>query len=351
MINNLNDDDDNNNNNINMIRVCSYNCLAQCYIKREWFPQTRDGKLLKWSERKKNLVQKIGEVNADIVCLQEIDNFDKEWKDFFLTSNKDDDDDDDDDDGTASSFGVFYKQRTQKTNKKKDGSLVSWRTEVFDFMDERAIEFNDIVLSDERVKSSSEEEKNEYERDCVAALVLLKHKVTERMIVVVSCHLYWDPKYEHVKMKQAEYLRKQIDRFVLEKCSSKSSSKSSTDYVNNSNNKLDEDIGIIVGGDFNSIPTERVYKSMIENGYKSMMKNPNEPLFTTVTPGFTETIDYIFCSSSSSSDEGKTKWIKECRPISMKSRDLLFDGCPCDGEPSDHLAISCDIVLANTTIM
>jgi len=280
-----------------VFRMCSYNVLAQCYVKSEWFHWTTPKSLLKWKQRKEQLRVKLKEeIKADVFCLQEVDEFESEWKEFIENEMN---------------MGVFYKQRTQKSNKKRDGSLVCWNKEKFELLSTLGVEFNELASTKE-----NEEEKKEYERDCVAACVMLLHKASNVPITCVSTHLYWDPTKAHVKLKQAEYLREEVKRW------------SKTEG------------NVLIGGDFNSIATSDVYKSMIDNDYASLMRDEEtgrEPEYTNVTPSFTETIDYIFASKN---------WIeKVTHRGEIKSRDLLFDGCPCEGEPSDHLPIYCDIEL------
>ena len=283
-------------------RVCSYNVLAQCYVKSEWFSWTQPKSLLKWKHRRERLRIKLrDELKADIFCLQEVEDFTTDWKDFIENELN---------------MGCFYKQRTQKSNNKRDGSLVCWNKDKFEILSTKGIEFNEVVT---KLLEANEEEKKEYERDCIAACVMLLHKASNVRIACVSTHLYWDPAKAFVKLKQAEYLRQEIERWTQTNC-------------------------ILIGGDFNSLATSDVYKSMIENNYVSLMRDDEtgqEPIYTNVTPSFTETIDYIFASNTSTNN-----WIRTVTPGKVKERDLLFDGCPCQNEPSDHLPIYCDVELA-----
>ena len=289
-------------------RICSYNVLAQCYVKFEWFSWTKPKSLLKWKQRREHLRRRLRDDElgkVDVFCLQEVDEFENEWREFIENELN---------------MGVFYKRRTQKSNNKKDGSLVCWNKEKFELLDTLGVEFNEVTktldLDIKEVEGFEEEEKREYERDCVAACVMLLHKASNVPITCVSTHLYWDPAKAFVKLKQAEYLREEIERWSQTKGN------------------------ILIGGDFNSLATSDVYKSMIENDYVSLMRDDEtrrEPEYTNVTPSFTETIDYIFSSKN---------WIeKVTHRGKVKNRDLLFDGCPCEGEPSDHLPTYCDIEL------
>ena len=293
---------------LSSFRICTYNVLAQCYVKSEWFSWTKPKSLLKWKTRREHLRRRLRDDElgkVDVFCLQEVDEFENEWKEFIENELN---------------MGVFYKRRTQKSNDKKDGSLVCWNKEKFELLDTLGVEFNEVTktldLDIKEVEGFEEEEKREYERDCVAACVMLLHKASNVPITCVSTHLYWDPAKALVKLKQAEYLREEIERWSQTKGN------------------------ILIGGDFNSLATSDVYKSMVENDYVSLMRDNEtgrEPEYTNVTPSFTETIDYIFSSKN---------WIeKVTHRGKVKNRDLLFDGCPCEGEPSDHLPIYCDIEL------
>lgn len=277
-------------------------------MKSEWFSWTKPKSLLKWKTRREHLRRRLRDDElgkVDVFCLQEVDEFENEWKEFIENELN---------------MGVFYKRRTQKSNNKKDGSLVCWNKEKFELLDTLGVEFNEVTktldLDIKEVEGFEEEEKREYERDCVAACVMLLHKASNVPITCVSTHLYWDPAKALVKLKQAEYLREEIERWSQTKGN------------------------ILIGGDFNSLATSDVYKSMVENDYVSLMRDNEtgrEPEYTNVTPSFTETIDYIFSSKN---------WIeKVTHRGKVKNRDLLFEGCPCEGEPSDHLPIYCDIEL------
>nr|WP_246357365.1 endonuclease/exonuclease/phosphatase family protein [Pyxidicoccus fallax] len=59
------------------LRIASYNVLADAYVKPEWFPRT-PSELFVPRRRREALARRIVELDADIVCLQEVepDSFD-----------------------------------------------------------------------------------------------------------------------------------------------------------------------------------------------------------------------------------------------------------------------------------
>ncbi len=52
--------------------IASYNILADSYVKPEWYRHV-DPEVLRWDRRKFALAERIARLNADIVCLQEVE--------------------------------------------------------------------------------------------------------------------------------------------------------------------------------------------------------------------------------------------------------------------------------------
>ena len=53
-------------------RLASYNVLANSYVKPQWYPNV-DPEILRWDRRKFHLAERILRLDADIVCLQEVE--------------------------------------------------------------------------------------------------------------------------------------------------------------------------------------------------------------------------------------------------------------------------------------
>ncbi|XP_062146248.1 carbon catabolite repressor protein 4 homolog 4-like [Alnus glutinosa] len=145
--------------------------------------------------------------------------------------------------------------------------------------------------------------------------------------------LLQDPEWADVKLAQAKYLLSRLAQFKT--------------LVSN---RLECTPLVIVAGDFNSTPGDKVYKYLISSScslaqvvecledkpiplcsaYASMK---GEPTFTSCTPGFTDTLDYIFFSPTDN-----------IRPVSVlelpepDSPDVV-GGLPNSCHPSDHLPI------------
>ncbi|PPD69673.1 hypothetical protein GOBAR_DD33452 [Gossypium barbadense] len=183
---------------------------------------------------------------------------------------------------------------------------------------EETIEYNDLVPLDkqnapltDRWGWSKELESPEHrgdpndpcgrlKRDCVGIMAAFKLKQPFHHAVA---HLYWDPRLADVKLAQAEYLLARLAQFktlVFQYLISGNST---------SSDRCLEEL---------PLPLCSVYAS-----------TRGEPLFTTYTPTFTNTLDYIFFSPSDS-----------LMPVSILQLPELDSGALSNySHPSDHLPI------------
>jgi mRNA deadenylase 3'-5' endonuclease subunit Ccr4 len=53
-------------------RIASYNVLADSYVKPQWYPDV-DPEVLRWDSRRFALAERVTRLDADIVCLQEVE--------------------------------------------------------------------------------------------------------------------------------------------------------------------------------------------------------------------------------------------------------------------------------------
>jgi len=109
---------------------------------------------------------------------------------------------------------------------------------------------------------------------------------------------------------------------------------------------------VIITGDFNSTPGDKVYNYLLSANLESTDEAPiklcslyaangGEPEFTNYTPGFTGTLDYIFLSNSSS--------IKPTSLLCLPRGDSadVQGGLPNFQHPSDHLPIGADFLVVS----
>ncbi|XP_037495533.1 carbon catabolite repressor protein 4 homolog 4 [Jatropha curcas] len=159
-------------------------------------------------------------------------------------------------------------------------------------------------------------------------------------IIVANTHLYWDPEWTDVKLAQAKYLLSRISQFKA--------------LVSD---KFDCTPSIVLAGDFNSTPGDKVYQYLV-SGNSSITPLAEcldelpiplssvyghlrgEPPFTNCTPDFTNTLDYIFFSP----DE-KIKPVSFLELPEPNSPDVL-GGLPNYSHPSDHLPIGAEFEIS-----
>ena len=56
-----------------LISIMTFNVLAQCYTRSEFFPSVSPKAALKWKNRGPKIVEEIIRYSPDVVCLQEVD--------------------------------------------------------------------------------------------------------------------------------------------------------------------------------------------------------------------------------------------------------------------------------------
>lgn len=339
-----------------IIRVVSYNVLAQVYVKSKLFPHS-PSHCLKWKARSQSLLALLKSLEANFLCLQELDEFET-----FYKGNMD-----------KEGYSSVYIQRS---GRKRDGCGIFYKRERTELILEETIDYNDLVPANDDPENSDKVKDEEnlgtnnsegtrpgspqtdlpedrgdpndrrvrLKRDCVGLLTAFKLlEPPHHVIVLANTHIYWDPDWADVKLAQAKYLLLRVTRFkdaVSERFSCKPI--------------------VIVAGDFNSQPGDEVYRyltsgiSESSQGYSSIGNEPEaserspialhslysfiggEPPFTNCTPGFTGTLDYILFSNP-----------EHMQPVSFlklpsaESPDIQ-GGLPNENHPSDHLPIGAD---------
>lgn len=108
--------------------------------------------------------------------------------------------------------------------------MLGWKTDQFELIDHMNIEFDDMFA---RYKMRG---KDQYKKAKPGIMALLKHKESQRVIVLTNSHFEWDPKKDFIKYGQSFWLLKQIQEFYA---------KHSLEL---------ETVPLIVTGDFNSMP-------------------------------------------------------------------------------------------------
>ncbi|XP_020589740.1 carbon catabolite repressor protein 4 homolog 4 isoform X2 [Phalaenopsis equestris] len=324
-------------------RFVSYNILAQVYVKSVYFPHSPSS-CLKWKARSLAVLTDLKNLNADFLCVQELDEYDNFYK------------------GNMEKHG-YSSIYVQRTGQKRDGCGIFYKHKSAELMFSEEIHYNDLVdtidckngsteigivrslkeVAKEAMTTEDLSNKNDggdygdrddpcvrLKRDCVGLLAAFKLNVpSEQVLVVANTHVYWDPALIDVKLAQVKYLLSRISRF--KKAIS---------------NKFSCTPSVIVAGDFNSTPGDEVYEYITSTVPANVDHsahhirlcslygtNRGEPIFTNCTPDFTGTLDYIFLLD--------TRCLKVVSLLELPGPDStdVVGGLPNHYHPSDHLPI------------
>ncbi|WVZ98360.1 hypothetical protein U9M48_043816 [Paspalum notatum var. saurae] len=313
-------------------RLVSYNILAQVYVKSTFFPHSPSA-CLKWKSRSKAVLTELKSFDADLMCIQELDEYDAFYKKNMENSG----------------YSSIYIQRS---GDKRDGCGIFYKPKRAELVQKEGIHYNDLVekyVPSDHVNSASqnssspEEDKNakpgnskrgdpndprvRLKRDCVGLLAAFKlSDPCDHILIVANTHIYWQAKYLLSRVSQFEQLI---------------------------SNKFNCKPSVIIAGDFNSTPGDKVYNYLVSANLESTDETPiklrslyaangGEPEFTNYTPGFTGTLDYIFLSDGSS--------IKPASLLCLPRGDSaeVQGGLPNFQHPSDHLPIGADFLVVNS---
>lgn len=330
-------------------RLVSYNILAQVYVKSSLFPHS-PSHCLRWKARSQAILSVLKNLGADFLCLQEVDEYNGFYK------------------GSMESHG-YSSIYVQRNGQKRDGCGIFFKQSSAELVLEEKIEYNDLVNSiqdghilgdDEHDVLTSGNKRAEPEnglalkrapedrgdpndprvrlkRDCVGIMAAFKLKdLPDHVVIVANTHLYWDPEWADVKLAQAKYL---LSRLAL--------------FRTRVSNRLECTPSVVVAGDFNSTPGDKVYQYLVSGNsplaqaVECLEDMPiplssvyaftkGEPPFTNCTPDFTDTLDYVFFSPTDN--------IKPVSFLDLPEPDSpdVAGGLPNYSHPSDHLPIGAE---------
>ncbi|KAJ7407028.1 Protein angel 2 [Willisornis vidua] len=198
--------------------VMSYNILSQNLLEdnSHLYKHCRQ-RLLFWTYRFPNILQEIKQLDADVLCLQEVqeDHYRKEIK------------------SNLESLG-YHCEYKMRTGRKPDGCAICFKTSKFSLISSNPVEFfrRDIPLLD---------------RDNVGLVLLLQprfHCRADAAICVANTHLLYNPRRGDIKLTQLAMLLAEIASIAPQKDGSF--------------------CPIIICGDFNSVPGSPLYRFIKE---------------------------------------------------------------------------------------
>ncbi|KAL0854611.1 hypothetical protein Bca101_059763 [Brassica carinata] len=325
-------------------RLVSYNILAQVYVKSSFFPHSPPA-CLKWKARSHAILSVLKKLQADFFCLQEVDEYDS-----FYRKNME-----------SLGYSGIYIQRTGQ--RKRDGCAIFYKPSCAELVTKERIEYNDLLDSvkadsvscnEQKIETSNEAKDSgkdsrdlndpqvRLKRDCVGLMAAFRiNKPYHHIVIVANTHLYWDPELADVKLAQGKYLLSRLAQFKT---------LISDEYECTPS--------LLLAGDFNSVPGDKVYNYLV-SGYTKPAEaveeeeeeasvplcsvyevTRGEPKFTNCTPGFTNTLDYIFFSPSD--------FIKPVSILQLPEPDSpdVVGFLPNDHHPSDHLPIGAEFEIS-----
>ncbi|KAI9323120.1 Endonuclease/exonuclease/phosphatase [Dichotomocladium elegans] len=174
------------------ITIMSFNILAQCLVKRHLFPDSGD--MLKWASHnddtkekypktRKNMVDaEISMYNPDIMCLQEVDQYETHYK---LVLEK-----------------LGYVTEYYKHPKKLHGCLIAYKSDQFEKIADSTIDYDTDPLCPPTWITTN-----------IGQAIALRHvQHPEFGLVIGNTHLYWRPEATYERLRQtAIYFERVMD--------------------------------------------------------------------------------------------------------------------------------------------
>ncbi|GKD44627.1 DNAse I-like superfamily protein [Tanacetum coccineum] len=188
------------------------------------------------------------------VCLQELDNYDNFYKEKV---------------GQFDYSSIYVK----RGGTKKDGCGIFYKHSKMELVIEEKIDYNDLakLILDESTRAKPKEKalndmngqgtsskdhgdpNDPYvrlKRDCVGIIGAFKFREPyEHYVIVANSHIYWDPEWADVKLAQAKYLLSRVAQFKK--------------MVSG---KFECTPSLLIVGDFNSVPEDKVYQYLVSGG-------------------------------------------------------------------------------------
>lgn len=213
----------NNTEDFFILKLLSFNILAQNLLEdHSYLYMGHNKKALKWKTRKLLVIEEIFEAKANVICLQEMQ---EEHLLDFVTPFK------------QRGYEYLYKKRT---NDKKDGLLLLYRSNEFVLLDYAKVE----------LYQSGVELLNRDNVGIIAKLALQGNPETQ--VVVATTHLLYNPRRNDVRLAQIQLLLAEIERIA---------------FIENTTTGP-KYLPIILAGDFNLEPFTGVYKFLTEGSFE-----------------------------------------------------------------------------------
>ena len=185
------------------------------------FP-TSSQKALKWGTRRDTLAKEVFVYQADIMCLQELDFYEEFWRPKVVEDK-------------VKGWGAGH--WTRKGGNRLDGCAVIWRSSKFDLEATQDLDYNDLCNVEPYANGGQGSDLSELMRGNLGQIVALRLKPrandatatssTEEAtvdgklapvkrnegVIMFNTHLFWNPKYNYVRLVQIVVALEQIVAF------------------------------------------------------------------------------------------------------------------------------------------
>ena len=275
--------------------LMQWNTLSYHLSDKKAFPYAQDENL-KWENRLPLIKKYLEENKADIICLEEIGNFEQGFKSDII-------------DKLTIKYDIAFGQRSSTTLGINLGCLIGVNKELFTLE-----KYESIALEDEEGKPGGQ--------NMVWALILDKKSGNKFIVFVV--HLKAKEAFENIRIGQVEHLIKFIEKNFLGK------------------------YPIFILGDFNAEPSYTCINNLLNNeklNVKSLfdLKKLDYTTIKLRDKMYKRIIDYILFVSknkNNSDNELSIKYAERAKPDIDESI-----GLPNDKFPSDHLFLKAEVDL------
>ncbi|KAF2260967.1 glucose-repressible alcohol dehydrogenase-like protein transcriptional effector [Lojkania enalia] len=350
------------------VTALSYNILCDKYCTQSLYGYTPSAALL-WENRRETILAELRERNADIVCLQEIDQ--ESFNDFFRGALAHDD-----------YKGVFWPKSRARTMAEKeaklvDGCAIFYKNTKYILLDKQLIDFANTAINRPDMKGEHDIFNRVMPRDDIAVVAFLENRATGSRLIVGNVHVFWNPAFTDVKLVQVAILMEQITKFAnkwakFPPCTDKAlyrftngdeeEGKETPDTTQEPGPSMEYSDGaqipFLLCGDFNSLPHSSIYDLIVQGNLpnshsdlgsrkygnftrdgishpfslKSSYAAIGEMAFTNYVPAFCGVLDYIWYS---------TNTLQVVGLLGDVDKDYLqrVPGFPNYHFPSDHLAL------------
>lgn len=198
-------------------KIMSYNVLAQELLERHaYLYQYHNRNAIEWQQRWFTLLNELKQLNADILCLQEVQL--SHVENYYNQLHQ-------------LGYKSIFKRRT---GERTDGCAIYYKSSIFKLVEFATVEFNQYQIK-------------VLNRDNVAIIAKFAPvNNTKNEFVVATTHLLYNRRREDVRLAQTQVLLSEIDRIA---------------YKPNENRTSKKDhLPVILTGDFNFSPESVVYK-------------------------------------------------------------------------------------------